>query len=188
MGKLFDSLPNLTGKTISLRKLTIASLKDIKQMLLCEDIYRYVPPFVPELQCNGDIEYFINTMCKELFEKKIEIILGIYLNNYNNKLCGLFEFYHYDEEKKQVSIGARLQKEYCNKGISSELLALITDYCFNQTDITTICASSIVDNHSGNRSLEKKGFSKIEEGILEDWGFPQKVYVDKWVLKKTKTR
>ena len=188
MEKLFDSIPNLTGQNVSLRSLSINDLESIKKMLLCDDIYRYVPPFVPELQCNGNIEYFINTMCKELFDKKIEIILGIYSRYCNNGLCGLFELYHYDEVKKQVSIGARLQKEYWNKGISSEILTLIIDYCFNQTDITTICASSIVDNPSGNKSLEKKGFSKIEEGILEDWGYPQKVCVNKYSIKKVKAK
>lgn len=64
MEYLFNFMPNLTDQTVSLRALTIADLKGIRQMLLCKDTYRYVPPFVPELQCNGDIDYFINTMCK----------------------------------------------------------------------------------------------------------------------------
>ena len=187
MEKLFDSIPNLTGPTVSLRKISINDLENIKKMLLCDDIYRYVPPFVPELQCNNDIEYFINTMCQELFNKKIEIILGIYSKYCNNELCGIFELFHYDEVKKQVSIGARLQKEYWNKGISREILALIIDYCFNKTDITTICASSIADNPLGNKSLERMGFSKIEDGILEDWGYSEKVCVNKYNIKKVKT-
>ena len=95
MEKLFDSIPNLISQNVNLENLTIADLESVKQMLLCKDVYRYVPTFVPELQCNGDVEYFINTMCKELFDKRIEIILGVYSKYSNNKFCGLFELYHY---------------------------------------------------------------------------------------------
>lgn len=186
MEKLFDSVPNLSGQNVSLKGLTIVDLENIKQMISCNDIYRYVPPFVPELQCNGDIEYFINTMCKELFAKKIEIILGIYSKYYNDKLCGLFELYHYFSNDMKVSIGYRLAKEFWNKGIATEAISLIVNYLFEQTDITTISASNMVDNPSSGRVLEKNRFSKIGESVLEDWGFSQKVYVDKWILRKTK--
>ena len=187
MEKLFNSIPNLAGQNVSLTGLTIADLENIKQMISCDDIYRYVPPFVPELQCNGDIEYFINTMCKELFDKKVEIILGIYSKNYNNQLCGLFELYHYIPTDMKVSIGYRLAKEFWNKGIATEATSLIVNYLFKQTDITTISAGNMVDNLSSGIVLEKNGFSKIGESVFEDWGFSQKVYSDKWILKKSRT-
>ena len=157
-------------------------------MISCNDIYRYVPPFVPELQCNGDIEYFINTVCKELFDKKIEIILGIYSKSYNSQLCGLFELYHYIPTDMKVSIGYRLAKEFWNKGIATEATSLIINYLFEQTDVTTISASNMVNNPASGRVLEKNGFSKIGESVSEDWGFSQKVYADKWILKKTKLK
>ena len=188
MEKLFDSIPNLIGQNVNLNGLTIADLKGIKRMLLCTDVYRYVPPFVPELQCNGNVEYFINTMCKKLFDKKVAIILGIYSKYYNDQLCGLFELYHYISDEMKVSIGYRLNKEFWNKGIATEATSLIINYLFNQTDITTISSSNMVDNPASGRVLEKNGFFRIEEAILEEWGFSQKVYVDKWILKKTKLK
>ena len=117
MEKLFDSIPNLIGQNVNLNGLTIADLKAIKRMLLCTDVYRYVPPFVPELQCNGNVEYFINTMCKKLFDKKVAIILGIYSKYYNDQLCGLFELYHYISDEMKVSIGYRLNKESSGSGV-----------------------------------------------------------------------
>ena len=186
MEKLFDSIPSLSGQNVSLRGLTVADVEDIKRMLLCKEVYHYVPPFVSELQCNGDIEYFINFMCKELIDKKIEIILGIYSKYYNDQLCGLFELYHYIPEEMKVSIGYRLYKDFWNKGITTEAISLIVNYLFNQTDITTISASNMIENPISGKVLEKNGFSKIEEGIFEDWGFSQKVYADKWILKKSK--
>ena len=100
--------------------------------------------------------------------------------------CGLFELYHHDSEKMKISIGYRLKKEFWNKGIISESLSLIIDYLFNKTDITTICASNMINNPVSGRVLEKNGFSKIIEVVSEDWGFNDKVLVDKWVLKKVK--
>ena len=186
MEKLFDSMPNLISPNVSLRELTIKDLESIKAMLRCTGIYRCVPTFVPELQCKGDIEYFINVMCRELFDKKIEMVLGIYSKNHNNQLCGLFELYHYLPIDMKVSIGYRLAKEFWNKGIVTEATSLIINYLFEQTDITTISASNMVDNPSSGRVLEKNRFSKIGDSVLEDWGFSQKVYVDKWILRKTK--
>lgn len=183
MKDLFETIPVLDNGVICLKKLSIDDLEGIKQMLLSEDVYRYVPTFVPEKQCNGDIEYFINTMCTELFDKKIEVILGIY---YKYVFCGIFELYHYNLEKKQVSIGYRINKDYWNKGITSESLLLIIDYLFKQIDISTISASNMIGNTISGRILEKNGFSKIKGSILEDWGYSNKSLVNKWTLKKAK--
>lgn len=184
MEKLFDSMPNLISPNVSLRELTIKDLESIKAMLCCTDIYRCVPTFVPELQCKGDIEYFINVMCRELFDKKIEMVLGIYSKYYSDKLCGIFELYHYIPKEMKVSIGYRLNKEFWNKGICTEATSLIVNYLFNQTEITTISASNMVDNPTSGRILEKNGFSKEAKYVFEDWGFSQNVCVDKWVLKR----
>ena len=188
MKDLFDIIPVLDNGNICLKKVTISDLESIKDILLCTDVYRYVPAFVPELQCNGNVEYFINTMCKKLFDKKVAIILGIYSKYYNDQLCGLFELYHYISDEMKVSIGYRLNKEFWNKGIATEATSLIINYLFNQTDITTISSSNMVDNPASGRVLEKNGFFRIEEAILEEWGFSQKVYVNKWMLKKTKLK
>ena len=185
MKDLFDTVPVIYNGNICLKKITIDDLEGIKKLILCDDVYRYVPTFVPEKQCNGDMEYFINTMCTELFDKKIEIILGIY---YKYVFCGLFELYHYDLEKKQVSIGYRINKDFWNKGITSESLSLIIDYLFKQTDISTICASNMISNPISGRVLEKNCFSKIKESILEDWGYSNKSLVYKWTLKKVKNK
>lgn len=184
MKKLFDSMPNLTSQNVSLRGLTIADVENLKKMLQCADTYRYVPPFVPELQCNGNLEYYINTICKELFDKKNKIILGIYSKSCNDQLCGIFELYHYIPEERKVSIGYRLNKDFWNKGITSEATSLIINYLFTQTEITTISSSNMIVNPASGRVLEKTGFSKISEGVFEDWGFSQDVCVDKWILKK----
>ena len=83
-------MPNIISYNTSLMELTIRDLESVRAMLLCTDIYQYVPPFVPELQCNGDIEYLINTMCKELFDNKIEMILEIYSKYSDDKTSDSF--------------------------------------------------------------------------------------------------
>ena len=184
MKKVFEESPILDNGTTRLRKLDNQDVEGIQKILLCEDVYRYVPSFVPEKQCNGDIGCFINTICQELWDQRIEMILGIYSEYSNYELCGLLELYHYDPEKLKISIGGRLAKEFWNKGISTDVISLITDYLFYQTNITTICASNMVDNPASGRILEKNGFIKIEDGVFENWGFSEEVPVDKWVLTK----
>ena len=62
---------------------------------------------------------------------------------------------------------------------------LIVAYLFKNTDIVRICASNIVDNQASGRVLEKSGFHKIAGNVVEDWGYENKVIVDKWCLEKT---
>ncbi len=179
MKEVFEEYPIISNNNILLKKVTIDDFDHINELKNNERVYKYVPTFVPEMQNNT--EFFINNICDELFNNKIEIILGIY---YKKELCGLFEIYHYDKDKNQVTIGFRINKEFWNKGISSKSISLVIDYLFNKTNIKTICASTMVINKSSERCLEKNNFLKYKENILEDWGYDKMVVVNKWILNK----
>jgi RimJ/RimL family protein N-acetyltransferase len=180
MKDLFDSFPFLSNGEITLRKISISDLNDVISMFTCEEVYRYVPTYVPEKLCGGDMEYFISHKCDELFDSKEEIVLGIY---YRGRFCGIYELYHYDASKNKVSVGIRLNKPFWNQQISQACFLLIKEYLFSQTTITTICASCMVENITAHSSLDRNGFSLVTENVLEDWGFEHRVYVDKWILK-----
>ena len=188
MKELFDSMPVLNSDRISIKKIEEKDLDLLNKMATNKNVYKYVPTFIPEKQNDKDREYFIKTMCNNLFNKKDEIVLGVYLKEPKDKFCGIAELYHYDKDKNQVSIGGRFDEEYWNKGIASEALLMAINYLFKETNITRICASNMVDNPASGRVLEKNGFKIIAENVKEDWGFNKKVIVNKWCLEKEKVK
>ncbi len=179
MNKIFDLFPVLSSERITIKKLEKEDLKLLKKMESNQNVYKYVPTFVPEKETDPDD--FINNKCDACFKSKDEIILGVYLKK---QFCGIAELYHYKPDKKEVSIGGRFDEEYWNKGIATEALSMAIEYLFKNTDITRICASNIVNNQASGRVLEKSGFRKIAENVVEDWGYENKVIVDKWCLEK----
>ena len=183
MNKIFDSFPVLSSERISIKKLESKDLKLLKKMESNQNVYRYVPTFVPEKTTNPDD--FINSKCDICFKSKDEIILGVYLKSPKEQFCGIAELYHYKPDKMEISIGGRFDEDYWNKGIATEALSMAIEYLFKNTDIVRICASNIVDNQASGRVLEKSGFRKIAGNVVEDWGYENKVIVDKWCLEKT---
>ena len=82
-----------------------------------------------------------------------------------------------------MSIGYRLLEQCWGQGLASETVALMVDYLFNQTDITTITASVMFENTGSERVLEKNGFTCTERAVKEDWGFDYPAIVDKFILQ-----
>ena len=64
---------------------------------------------------------------------------------------------------------------------ASEVVALLVNYLYSQTDIEIITASTMVDNHASARVLEKNGFKLVVSSVGEDWGYESPTKANKWV-------
>lgn len=110
------------------------------------------------------------------------MFLAVCLNNNEDKMVGLFEFYHYNEIKQKVSIGYRLSKSVWNKGIATEIVEIVLKY-LKSVGIRTITAHIMVENNASKRVLEKNGFTLRYSNISEDFGRKDLVFVDKYILR-----
>ena len=48
---------------------------------------------------------------------------------------------------------------------------MMIDYCFSQTDIEIITASTMIENRASARVLEKNGFIMTAHAVPEDWDY-----------------
>ena len=98
------------------------------------------------------------------------------------QFCGLAEFYDFNDRIHKTCIGYRLAKEFWGRGIASEVVKLMVDYLYNETDIEIITASTIVENGASEHVLEKNGFLKSAGEVPEDWGYDDPTIANIWFV------
>ena len=178
MKKLFSEIPRLEGERILLRRIEESDAPALQRLAHSDAVYRYLPTFLYE-QKYPDIHRVVRGLYGECFRESI--LLGVFLRA-DGAFCGLAEMYGYRQEIHKVSIGYRLLEECWGRGIATETVRLMTEYLLDQTDIEIITASTMVENRASARVLMKNGFSLVNSGVGEDWGYPRPTIADKWFL------
>ncbi len=178
MISVFDEYPTLESERLVLRKLRSCDANALGMMARSENVYRYLPTFLLEQSC-PDIHEAIRRINGPAFEQKESLILGVFAKD-GMTFCGLAEFYGYKPALHKVSIGCRLCEFCWGQGIATEVIGLLVDYLYTQTDTQLITASTMVQNFGSARALRKNGFSLAAAASREDWGYPEPSVVDKW--------
>ena len=78
-------------------------------------------------------------------------------------VIGCMGYYPYGESnieigEQDVEVGYWIGKPYWNKGLCTEALRAMIDYCFKRRGIKNIWADFFVDNPASGRVMEKCGF------------------------------
>lgn len=175
MKKLFSEIPYLKGRRVELKKLVLSDAPALAELTGSPNVYRYLPTFLFEKKYD-DARYVIERLYDECWKESI--ILGVFRNGV---FCGLAELYGYRDPIHKISVGGRLLERCQGQGVATEMLGLMVDYLYTETDIEIITASSMVENRASAALLEKNGFSLVSHAAREDWGFETPVIVDKWI-------
>lgn len=178
---LFDDYPYLEDELIVIHKMRDEDAESLERMCAQKEVYTYVPTFLFE-QKYEDKHEVIAKMDAECFDTKQSVLLGVYLKE-TGEFTGIAEFYAYEPERRKVSIGLRLMKEYWGRGIAKHAEALMISYLLHEAGIRVITGHIMRENKASAAAALKSGFEKRYTGILEDWGFEQPVLIDKYVIK-----
>lgn len=175
MKKLFTEIPYIKTERLVLRKIEETDAEGLSELTHSPDVYRYLPTFLFE-QKYEDVHEVIRRLYDECFKESI--ILGVFMEE---EFCGLAEIYGYRENTHKASIGCRFLKRWWGKGVASETVDALVRYLTQETGIEIITASTMVENKSITRVVEKNGFLLVVSGVDEDWGYPQPTSSNKWV-------
>jgi diamine N-acetyltransferase len=81
---------------------------------------------------------------------------------------GFVDLFDFEPSHKRVGVGIIIyNKQFQNKGIGSESLSLIEDYCFQILDLHQIYANVLEENQKSNHVFTKLGYQKV--GVKKDW-------------------
>lgn len=174
MKKLFSEIPTIKGERVTLRAMTLDDADGLRELTEDEEVYRYLPTFLYEKQ--HDAEYTIRHLYDECI--KSALILGVYVDG---EWCGLAEIYGYRAALHKVSVGNRLLRRWWGKGVSTEVLGLMTKYLLEETDVQIITASTMAKNQASANVMRKNGFRRLSYTVLEKWGYTKPILTEKWV-------
>lgn len=178
---LFDQYPYIEGEDLVIHKMSDKDADALAHMCSEEEVYTYVPAFLFEKKYEDKHEV-IAKMDEECFDTKDSIQMGVYLKE-SGEFTGIAEFYAYEPERRKVSVGLRLMKEYWGKGIAKKAEKMMIDYLLHEADIRIITGHIMQANKASAAAALKSGFEKRYTDIEEDWGFDKPVMIDKYVIK-----
>ncbi|MDO4478722.1 MAG: GNAT family N-acetyltransferase [Lachnospiraceae bacterium] len=180
---LFDNMPVIETDDLILRRLEASDAPAILELKNDPVARRYLPTFLLEFQYE-DPKEAIRAMYDEAFPKKEGLFLAICPRAEEGAMVGVAELYSYKPQRHKVSIGYRLNRRFWGKGYGKLTVQVLKAYLFEQTEITCLSAHAIGDNKASCRILEGAGFYRRKQGVMEDWGLPEEVSVNKYVLNK----
>ena len=175
MKKLFTEVPYIKTERLILRKIEETDAAGLSELAHSPNVYRYLPTFLFE-QKYEDIQDVICRLYDECFQESI--ILGVFEEE---EFCGLAEIYGYRENTHKASIGCRFLERSWGKGIATETVGALVRYLTQEAGIEIITASTMIENKSISRVVEKNSFLLVASGVGEDWGYPQPTPANKWV-------
>lgn len=184
MTELFGVFPYLENEKIIIRKMELNDVVALSEISNNDNVYKYISPFLYK-KSNKALGTAIKNLGGKDFEKKKYIIAGVYLKDNPNRLVGLAEMFDYKKRENKITVGYRLNEDYWNKKIATNVLKLMVEYLVNEVNITTIQAFVMPENLYSSKVLLNNGFVKEDFTVQEkDWGGQEIVTVDVYTYKK----
>lgn len=184
MAELFEIFPYLENDKVIIKKMELNDVEALSEISDNDNVYRFIPPFLYK-KSSKVLETAIKNLGKKDFEKKKQIIAGIYLKDNPNRLVGLAEMFDYKKRENKITIGYRVNEDYWNKKIASNTLKLMVDYLVNEIGITTLNAFVMPQNLYSSKILLNNGFVKEDYTSQEkNWGGQEIVSVDVYTYRK----
>ena len=185
MTELFDEFPYLENDKVMIRKMELNDVAALSEISNNDNVYKYIPPFLYK-KSNKVLETAIKNLGGRDFENKKYIIAGVYLKDNPNRLVGLAEMFDYKKKENKITVGYRLNEDYWNKKIATNVLKLMIKYLVNEVNVTTLQAFVMPENLYSSKVLLSNGFIKENYTLQKkNWGSQETVSVDVYTYRKT---
>ncbi len=171
---LFSSFPFITGEKVTLSRMTELDLRSLWEIMGDDENYRFAPTAALRSfsECAPKLR-----QAEALFREKKAVVLGIYGNEGNHQLAGVFEIFDIDPEVEAATIRFTLSRRFIGKGYASGAVREVTEYLMEKVELHRIQAYVLPINYRGILVLERCGFQK-EGTIREGFYWPDKGIVD----------
>jgi len=153
----------LKGWRINLRRIHKADAESIVQHANAKEISRFT--FIPHPYGIGDALTFIRRSQSAWRSGSMQNF-GIE-NRETGKIIGMVGIIRISKKHRQAEIGYWLGKKFWGKGIATEAVLLILEYCFKNLKLHRVCARVMHPNLASAKLLEALGFKKAG-GLRDD--------------------
>ncbi|MFM7021453.1 MAG: GNAT family N-acetyltransferase [Flavobacteriales bacterium] len=131
--------------------------------------------WLPWARNYGSIEngYAFEELCRVSFEEKKSFGFTIL---YNGKAVGKIGTHSVNYVNRRTSIGYWLSETVEGKGVMTQCVKAMVDFCFGELQLNRIEICCAVENEKSNKIPKRLGFT--HEGILQQYELLPKGYVD----------
>ncbi len=153
----------LKGKNIYLRALEPEDLDFVLEIENTEDFWEISSTRVPYSRYL--IKKYIQNSHRDIFEVKQ---LRLMICGADDKKLGMIDVFDLEPRDRRAALGILIaKKEDREKGYGTEVLSLISSYCFSHLGLHQVYANVTGDNTASIRLFEKSNFQKV--GVKKDW-------------------
>ena len=157
-----------------IRNLRKTDAEDIFKYLQDFDIVKYLATVPIPYTLENAISFILFASEKEIEKSEFHFSIATISND---KMLGLIGVKEINYQVGTCEIGYWLGREHHGKGIMTQAIAKISQYCFNELGLRTIKAIVFESNIASIKALEKVGFSNK--------GFSEKTYCNTILKEKT---
>lgn len=153
----------LKGNNVYLRALEPEDLDFVLEVENSEEFWEISATRVPYSQYL--IKKYLQNSHRDIYEIKQ---LRLMICNFEDERLGMIDVFDFDPKDRRAAIGILIVKDNeRNKGYGTEVLSLISKYCFSHLAMHQVYANVTADNLPSIKLFEKKGFKKV--GVKKDW-------------------
>lgn len=162
---IFKNLPTLETERLLLRKLCLKDAVDMYEYACDPEIASFGLwlPFFSIEDSNKDIVEIM-----EGYNRGESLVWAMELKT-NQKMIGRIGLGDYSSKNARAEIGYASNRKYWGKGLMTEAVKQIIDFCFTSLGMNRIEAVCLPDNVASIRVLEKVGMSF--EGVKREYTF-----------------
>jgi diamine N-acetyltransferase len=125
------------------------------------------------------IKQYLGAAQKDIYETKQ---LRLVISNYENETLGLIDIFDFDFMNKRAGIGILISDiKNRSKGVGSEALELLVNYCFTHLHLHQLFCNISEDNEASIKLFTKQGFEKV--GLKKDWTFSNNGFKNEYLLQ-----
>ena len=162
----------LIGKNIHLRALEPEDLQflfDTENDEFFWEVSHTQTPFSKFL-----LKQYLENAHLDIFEAK-QLRLIIEEKN-NNKPIGMIDLFDFNPQHKRAGVGILIHKKNQKKGVASEALELLIQYCFSHLNLHQLYANITSENKKSISLFTKYRFKEV--GVKKDWIFTKNTFKD----------
>ena len=126
-------------------------------------------------------QYVMNSHQDIYAAKQLRLMIDMIKTDNGNSTIGGIDLFDFDPINKRAGVGILITKEKRGKGYASEALDLLTEYCFNISNLHQIYCNIPVDNEHSLNMFKKHKFEII--GVKKQWLFINNKWIDEYLLQ-----
>src|SRR3954449_6173261 len=172
-----DSLPVLTGSTVTLRELRASDAPSLFALLTTEEVSRFISP--PPSTVDGFEKFIAWTLRQRAVGSYVCFAVTI---DATDTAIGIFQLRQLEPSFGTAEWGFAIGSAYWGTGVFEEGANLLVTFAFDTVGVHRLEARAAVRNGRGNGALRKIG--AVQEGVLRKSFLKDGEYLDQalWTI------